>query len=86
MFKDITQRPLPEGPGEADATRRPLLQTPGKVRNNVPAMLEAGEPNFSRAEFRLTPFHTWFHSLKSPLGGRSPAGPFTSVQAAPRQG
>lgn len=40
------QRPLPEGPGEVDATRRPLLETPGEVRNNVPAMLEAGEPNF----------------------------------------
>ena len=67
MFKDIMQRPLPEEPGEVGMTRRPLLETTGEAMNNEPAMLEAGVPNFSRAEFRRTPFHTWYHSLKSPL-------------------
>lgn len=83
MFKDIMQRPLPEEPGEVGVKRRPLLETAGEAMNNEPATLEAGVPNFSRAEFRRTPFHAWYHSLKSPLGGRSSAGPFSIVHAVP---
>lgn len=51
MFKGMKRRPLPEEPDE--------------VMNNEPATLEAGESNFSRSEFRLTPFHTWYHSVST---------------------